>query len=212
MKKNKLAIILKIALAVIIIILIGVVGYDLYQAYKTQKNVEDILQQLNEQIEINIKSSKEIESTNTPNNEVTNNEQVNTNKAVINNYIVYGKIEIPSVKIKYPILEYNKETLKNNICSLINKPIDGTGNLCLAGHNSSNGTLFGKLKKVKNGDIVKITNVNGEVYEYSVNNITIVQPEDNSLLHTSDDSIVTLLTCTNNGRQRLVVQAKLIEK
>lgn len=199
MKKNKVTIILYVLLIIAIALLIFVFAKDIFQSHKTEEINNSILEQLEQEIKIYNKEN----STETANNQ-------HNNSIVINNYTVYGKIEISSVGIKYPILEYNDETLKNNICTLLNKPIDGTGNLCIAGNNTSNGTLFGKLKKIKSGDIVEITNVNGEKFKYKVYNITVVQPNDNSLFAVTDNSIVTLITCTNSAKQRLVVQAELI--
>lgn len=202
MKKNKVIIILYILLIIAIALLIFVFVKDIYQSYKTEEINNSVLEKLEQEIKIN----------NQENTTEIKDSQVNNNSTVINNYTVYGKIEISSVGIKYPILEYNDQTLKNSICTLLNKPIDGTGNLCLAGHNTSNGTLFGKLKKVKSGDIVKITNINGEIFRYKIYNITVVQPNDNSLLAFIDNSIVTLITCTNSAKQRLVVQGELINE
>lgn len=213
MKKSKLTLILQIVLIISILALVGVVAYDYYEGNQTEKNVDDILKQLDDQIVINISEQGGQENQNNTTDVqvgqgVTNTQVKGT--ATINNYVVYGKIEISSVGLKYPILEYNASTLKNSICNLSGKQINGTGNLCIAGHNTSNGTLFGKLKKVKCGDIIEITNVYGKKYKYIVYSITAVEPNDNSLLGPSESPIVTLITCTNSAKQRLIVQGQLL--
>lgn len=213
MKKSKLTLILQILLIISILALVGVVAYDYYEGNQTEKNVDDILKQLDDQIVINISEQGGQENQNNTTDVqvgqgVTNTQVKGT--ATINNYVVYGKIEISSVGLKYPILEYNASTLKNSICNLSGKQINGTGNLCIAGHNTSNGTLFGKLKKVKCGDIIEITNVYGKKYKYIVYSITAVEPNDNSLLGPSERPIVTLITCTNSAKQRLIVQGQLL--
>ena len=213
MKKSKLTLILQLLLIISILALVGVVAYDYYEGNQTEKNVDDILKQLDDQIVINISEQGGQENQNNTTDVqvgqgVTNTQVKGT--ATINNYVVYGKIEISSVGLKYPILEYNASTLKNSICNLSGKQINGTGNLCIAGHNTSNGTLFGKLKKVKCGDIIEITNVYGKKYKYIVYSITAVEPNDNSLLGPSERPIVTLITCTNSAKQRLIVQGQLL--
>lgn len=213
MKKSKLTIILQILLIIAILALVGVVAYDYYQGNQTEKNVDDILKQLDNQIVINMAEENDLEGQNNSSDVQVGQGVSNTKTkgtAIINNYVVYGKIEISSVGLKYPILEYNEATLKNSICNLSSRQIDGTGNLCIAGHNTSNGTLFGKLKKVKCGDIIEVTNVYGKKYKYIVYSITAVEPDDNSLLAPSEKPIVTLITCTNSAKQRLIVQGQLL--
>lgn len=214
MEKNKLTLVLQILLILAILVLAGVIGYDFYQGKQTNKNVDDILKQLDNQIVINISEGKTLENETSDlqigEGGVTNTKTRGT--TTINNYVVYGKIEVPNVGIRYPILEYNTNTLKNSICNLSNSQINGKGNLCIAGHNTSNGTLFGKLKKVKCGDIIEVTNIYGKKYKYIVYSITAVQPNDNSLLAPTEESTVTLVTCTNSARQRLVVRGQLVSE
>lgn len=211
MKNSKVTIILEILLIIVVFIFIGVVLYDFYEGEKTDKNVEEILMQLDKEIEINTNEQSVVndEETN-QNNEITDSKIQGT--VSINNSIVYGKIEIPSIKLKYPILEYNENNLKNSICNLSGTSINGTGNLSIAGHNTSNGRLFGKLRNVKSGDIIEVTNIYGQKFKYLVFKTTKVDKDDNSLLKFSSDPIITLVTCTNSAKQRLIVQGQLISQ
>lgn len=211
MKNSKVTIILEILLIIVVFVFIGVVLYDFYEGEKTDKNVEEILMQLDKEIEINTNEQSVVndEETN-QNNEITDSKIQGT--VSINNSIVYGKIEIPSIKLKYPILEYNENNLKNSICNLSGTSINGTGNLSIAGHNTSNGRLFGKLRNVKSGDIIEVTNIYGQKFKYLVFKTTKVDKDDNSLLKFSSDPIITLVTCTNSAKQRLIVQGQLISQ
>lgn len=210
MRKDKVTIVLTALLILVLLALLGVFGYDLYQAKKTEKNVEDVLKKLDEIIVINMSENSDGENS-ADLNANDNTDTQNKGAVTINNYIVYGKIEIPSVGIKYPVVEFNYDTLKYNVCNISKTPINGTSNLCLAGHNTSNGSLFGKLKRVKNGDIIEVTNIYGKRYTYIIYSITAVNPEDNSLLAPTEKPIVSLITCTNGDRQRLIVQGQLLE-
>ena len=90
------------------------------------------------------------------------------------------------------------------------KGINDYGNLSLAGHNKYNGTMFGKLKNLSLGDIVELTNLNKTTMRYKINDIIKTTPNDISILQTKDNSIreLTLITCTNGNKERLVVKAK----
>ena len=70
--------------------------------------------------------------------------------------------------------------------------------------------MFGKLADIKNGDTVDLTSSNGETVTYVVYNKYIVEPDDVSCTSqlTNGQREVTLITCTNHGKQRLVVKAR----
>ena len=78
------------------------------------------------------------------------------------------------------------------------------------GHNYTNKKMFGKLSEIKNGDIVELTSNNGEIVNYIVYNKYIVEPDDVACTSqlTGGQREVTLITCTNHGKQRLVVKAR----
>ena len=61
------------------------------------------------------------------------------------------------------------------------------------------------------GDIIEIT-VDGATYNYKIQTITVVEPEDTSVLAQNfGDSFITLITCTPPGTvwKRLIVRAKI---
>ena len=135
----------------------------------------------------------------------------------INGYKIIGIISIPKINIKYPILEVENSTpedakgpMKYGIIKYWGKGINDYGNLSLAGHNKYNGTMFGKLKNLSLGDIVELTNLNKITMRYKINDIIKTTPNDISILQTKDNSIreLTLITCTNGNKERLVVKAK----
>ena len=67
-----------------------------------------------------------------------------------------------------------------------------------------------KLKNLSLGDIVELTNLNKTTMRYKINDIIKTTPNDISILQTKDNSIreLTLITCTNGNKERLVVKAK----
>ena len=63
---------------------------------------------------------------------------------------------------------------------------------------------------LENGDIVELTNLKGETLKYSVYDKYVVSPEDVSCTsqRTNGKTEITLITCTNDSSQRVVVKAR----
>lgn len=88
--------------------------------------------------------------------------------------------------------------------------VNDYGNLSIAGHNNYDGTMFGKTKHLQKGDIVELTDLKNQTIQYEVYEIFVTDPNDVTILQTKDESIreVTLITCTNGNRERLILKAK----
>ena len=137
----------------------------------------------------------------------------------LNGYKVIGIIKIPAIDLEYPILEMDvsnpkeaKEPMRLAIIKYWGGDVNGYGNLSLAGHNNYNGTMFGKSKNLKIGDIVELTDLNNQTVQYQIYDIFKTDPNDVTILETKDETIreVTLITCTNGNRERLILKAKEI--
>lgn len=135
----------------------------------------------------------------------------------LNGYKVIGIIKIPAIDLEYPILEMNvsnpeeaKEPMRLAIIKYWGGDVNGYGNLSLAGHNNYNGTMFGKTKNLKIGDIVELTDLDNQTVQYQIYDIFKTDPNDVTILETKDEAIreVTLITCTNGNRERLILKAK----
>ncbi len=145
-----------------------------------------------------------IEENNDENKYVTQNGQSYTTDAVLN---------IPSLGINYPILsETSEELLKISLNKFWGPSPNEVGNYCIVGHNYKNKKMFGKLSSIKNGDIVELTDNSGKTIKYAVYNKYVVEPDDVSCTSqlTNGNKEVTLITCTNYGKQRLVVKARQV--
>ena len=134
-------------------------------------------------------------------------------------YKVIGIIKIPKISIEYPILEIGdidpenaKKPMKLSIIKYWGENVNDYGNLSIAGHNNKDGTMFGKTKKLEKGDIVELTDLTGQVIQYSIYDIFVTDPNDVSILLPKDEVIreVTLITCTNGNKKRLILKAKEI--
>lgn len=133
--------------------------------------------------------------------------------AKIGDYKVIGIINIPKINIEYPILEKtNKESLKLSITKFYGEKINQKGNVVLAGHNNLNKTMFGKINELENGDIIELTDSQMITVKYQVFNKYVIDPNDIDCIFPIDENTreVTLITCTNRDKNRLVVKAREI--
>lgn len=225
MEKNNLTRILQILLIFAISVFIGMLLFDLHSSIVMNDSLSDVINELDKKIEENQsaqENNQEETSKKVNSNEDDNkNEQKHTYQETkvsssqkmstrIGNSVVYGKIKINKINIEYPIIEYiNDDSLWKSICKISNNTINGTGNLCLAGHNMRNMTMFGKLKKLENGDEVEITNLYGDKYIYTVYETYYVEPTQTEVLKNTSEPILTMITCNNTSSKRLIVRAKL---
>ena len=130
-----------------------------------------------------------------------------------NTYEIVGKINIPSINVDYPILsETSDELLKVSVCKFWGSIPNQVGNLCIAGHNYRNKRFFSKVPTLKVGDIIEITDLNKTTQKYTVFDKYTVDPTDTNCTSqiTNGKKIVTLITCTDDSKQRVIVQAEAI--
>ena len=128
-------------------------------------------------------------------------------------YKVEVIIEIPKINIKYPIIDHtNEETMKVSITKFWGPQANEIGNYTVAGHNNKDGTMFGKTKYLQIGDKIKLTNLKNETIEYGVFKIYSIDPDDVSCVESVESGTreITLITCTNGHKNRLVTKARQI--
>ncbi|MBO5004677.1 MAG: sortase [Clostridia bacterium] len=221
--KSKLTLILQILLLFAISVFVGMLLFDFHSSKVMDSSLSQVVDELDKKIEENQKSSeleKEVNDNDTSNGTTNQTEENPKNISSVNkpikssvrigNSTVFGKIKIDKIGIEYPIIEYiNDDSLWKSICKISNNSVNGTGNLCLAGHNMRNMTMFAKIKNLKVGDIVEITNIYGNKYIYEVYESFYVDPTEVEVLKNTSESIVTMITCNNTSSKRLIVRAKL---
>ena len=92
--------------------------------------------------------------------------------------------------------------------------INDIGNYTMAGHNYKNGTMFGKTKYLQIGDKIKMTDLNLNTVEYEIFKIYTIDPDDVKCIESVDPNTreITLITCTNGHKNRLITKAREIIK
>ena len=164
-------------------------------------------------VEENIVSdNSEVQSSS--NNEESSEKSYNTNTHTLSNgetYQIIGNVNIPSLGINYPILsKTSTELLKISVTKFWGADPNEVGNLVVVGHNYENTKFFSKLPNIKQGDIIKITDLNNRTIDYTVYETDIVDPYDTSCTSqlTNGNTEVTLITCYNHSKERFVAKAR----
>ena len=107
-----------------------------------------------------------------------------------------------------------KQYLNHYVCHFENTAMPGEyGNFSLAGHSSYRyNEVFNELHKINLDDEIIIKTLNNE-FTYVVKDIFEVNPEDTFVLD-QDNEIkeLTIVTCTNKGKDRLIVKAEIVEE
>ena len=126
-------------------------------------------------------------------------------------YNIEGILEIPKINIKYPILNTTtEETMKLSVTKFWGPAVNEVGNYTVAGHNNRDGTMFSKTKQLEIGDTIKLTDLKNNTIDYKIFKIYSVDPNDISIITSVNPEIreVTLITCTNGNKNRLIIKAK----
>lgn len=135
-------------------------------------------------------------------------------------YATIGTVNIPKINVTYPILdgvtdavEETEELLKISPTKFWGPNPNQVGNFCVVGHNYRNTRFFSKVPTLTTGDIVQITDLSGKMIQYKVYNKYQVDPTDVSCTTqlTNGKREVTLITCTDDSKHRVVVKAREVK-
>ncbi len=127
-----------------------------------------------------------------------------------NNGDFIGEIDIPNVGISAIVLEGSDEhSLRLGVGHIPGTALPGSsGNVSLAAHRD---TFFRPLRKIKRNDEIHLVTYNN-TYNYRVDWIRVVPPDDVNVLKPSKESTLTLITCypfyfVGSAPERFVVRA-----
>ena len=116
-----------------------------------------------------------------------------------------GVVEVPSLELSLPVIsEWSYPRLKKSPCRYVGSVY--SKDMVICGHNYDR--HFGRLKDLTAGDEVRFTDLDGNVFLYSV--CGMEQLAKNAV----DDMLagewdLTLFTCTKGGRTRVTVRCRL---
>lgn len=200
--------------SLIILCLIGIilVALSLTLDYKSEKIKNDLIESYkinSEEQELKNEDNPIEQNIDNGNSNIQANKKINSSVNTKNENII-GILKISSINLEAPII-LGEENLDYVVAKYRNSPSFGeSGNVILAGHNNMKGSIFRSLHKLKIGTIVEIQS-NNKVYKYKITEREIVELNNSSLLSQDlSKNEITLITCTNHAKQRLILKGELI--
>ena len=222
-KYNKVLTVILVIVVIVIFALLGFWGYQTFTKYFKDKDIDSTLNEFNETI-LNNNTSKRNEFTGSDpinftavDNGVSNgNSSGNSTSDVVTykGFTVVGRMEIPKIDLDLPVLERaTKNSLEQSIGVLMGPGLNQVGNTIIVGHNYRNGTFFSRNSELENGDEIYITDTAGTRIEYTIYNIYTTSSEDSDYItrDTAGKREISLSTCTEDSRYRLVIWAREVE-
>ena len=154
------------------------------------------------------------ENQSTSDSENTRNTQYIDKSINGSTYKVLGKIVIPKIDIKYPIIyTTTDEYLKIAPTKFAGPDVNEVGNLCVVGHNYYNDQFFSRINELNNGDKVFLTSSKGNGKTYVVYDKYEISETDMRCTSQATNGKIelTLITCVQNKKnKRLVVKCRAV--
>lgn len=223
-KYSKLLTILLIVGIIVIVGILGVTGFIIARNGKLKQEAESAVNQFQTQGKTNEIVDKDEKQNNIATNEVVapiigiENTITNTitsgstsNKKMYKGFPMVGTIEIPAINFQSPVLEDASPKAIEVAVGIYDGPgLNQVGNTTIAGHNYRDGRFFSNNKKLVEGDKVYITDEVGRKVTYTIYKIYTTSPEDSTHLErdTEGRREITLTTCTDDTKSRLIIWAK----
>ena len=216
MKKTFFDRFLNILLILLVVAVLGGIGYLGYKYYEKYKINNDAAEFLDNEFEKYISDRDEYDEQQAIEEQGDGNNGprgIDTNALKYRDYIVEGKIELPTVNLRYPVLEEMKDANELEVSIVIQYGVglNKVGNTVLAGHNYWSGLFFGSNKLLNIGDPIYITDTaTGQRIEYKIYQKYTTEESDTSYFNRNTDGKreVSLVTCQSNNKYRLVIWAR----
>ena len=120
------------------------------------------------------------------------------------NYV--GLLSIPALDLELPVMaEWDYPSLRVAPCRYTGSVY--SDNLVIAAHNYA--SHFGRLQELTAGDSLSFTDVDGNVFDYTVDDLEIMGPYAVEQM-TVGDWDMTLFTCTLGGQQRVTLRCRRV--
>ncbi|WP_461207146.1 class D sortase [Clostridium sp. DL1XJH146] len=196
---------------------IFVICLSFFMRTSAKNKQEDLIENFEEKLEEQKKISSEetnldnlVPSENVTEEDTTSTETITPLPVTMG---AVGIIEIPKIDLKVAIGEgVDMDTLKYAVGHFPDTAMPGeTGNFAVAGHRSyTYNQYFNRLDEVKTGDEILVTSLAG-TFTYIVDDISVVEPDEVSVLSQTSNSSITLVTCTpvRVATHRLIIKGHL---
>jgi len=155
-----------------------------------------------------------ISNTIAPPSESTNsNASTTKKKTYYEGFVMIGYITIPKTNVKEPILDsVTPDSLNTAVAALYpsNPKLNEPGNVVIIGHNYRNGQFFSDNDKLSVGDKVLIKDTTGRELSYTIYQKFQTTDTDTSFYTRDTNGVpeITLSTCTDDSKARIIILAK----
>lgn len=120
----------------------------------------------------------------------------------------FATLNIPKINLEYVVFnEFTEELLKIAPCKFYGGNLEDKGNIVIAGHNYNNNRFFSRVDELKSKDIIKLISLDGKEYNFIVYDIFETDEDDMSVLSSNKTYELTLITCNNSNKKRIIVKA-----
>lgn len=126
----------------------------------------------------------------------------------------FGSLVIPRLKLKLPLIEgTGDKELARGVGHYRTSVLPGEpDNSVLAGHRE---TAFKRAGELKKGDLIRVETHEGE-FTYSVRKTWIVDEDDRTVIVSTEEPIIRLVTCypfdmVGSAPERYIIEAELID-
>lgn len=192
----------QLLIILLISILIGNVAYGMYEEFRIGSYSEN---------DLAFKSTLENEDLSMKNNLDVKSRQEEVNLPnEYKGYLVDAKLEIPKIGLDtYVFKEYENEAMWICPTKYYGPEPNEIGNYCIAAHNYNKVNMFDKIIKLKEGDIIYLSDNKNGKQKYEVYATYKVKPENTMPLsqETRGDTEITLITCSDFSSMRIIVKA-----
>ncbi len=218
-KYSKVLTVILVIIIIAIIGLLGFLGFQYYQNYMLSKDGAEAVENFNG--DVSGGENGEVKPQNEENNQSNPFDQItsegNSSSGTSNKKPMYkgfgmlGTMEIPATNFKYPVLEkVTKKSIETAVAFQWGAGLNQPGNTVIIGHNYRNGMFFSNNKKLKKGDKIYITDNSGKKLTYTIYDKFETTDTDTDFYQrdTGGKPEVSLSTCTDNSKARLIILAR----
>lgn len=212
-KYSKVLTVLLIIVIVGILGLLGYLAYEYYQNYVISTDANQFVDDFQGEISDGEEDKNTVDTSDeNPFDQIETTNTVGGISKTYKGFGVLGTIEIPSISLKYPVLDkVTPKSIETAVAFLYGTGLNKPGNSVIIGHNYRNGLFFSNLKKVNIGEKIYITDLEGNRQEYNIYNKFEAAENDTSFYQrdTGGKPEITLSTCTDDSSARIIIFGRI---
>lgn len=178
-------------------------AYNRNESYQAQRQSDVVLEEMSQALEQTVPAQTVPRQTEPPElPEAMEEPQREMPVRTIHGRDYIGVLTIPALELELPVLsQWDYTNLRIAPCRYEGSVYNGS--LILCAHNYS--SHFGRLKSLREGDVVQFTDMDDNVYTYQVVGLETLSPTDVEGMESGDWDL-TLFTCTVGGQSRVTVR------